>query len=175
MNQLRHFLSRGGMARQCLMCIVFTVLLVRALLSSVVMLDPDAPTGSFGLVMCSGQGPLFSRAGMTMDAMPSMSSTMVTSMAKSIPGMAMSPRTVPAASSKGASASDNQESVGNDDSGSLCAFSAAFFAVIASIAIAWLFFGMVSPTRSWALPRIVAPRCLAPFQRPRTRAPPLFI
>lgn len=162
MNRLRHFLPQGGMARRCILFVIFTVLLSRALLSSNVMLDIDAPAGSFGLVMCSGHGPIFAAErsiavdSMRMGGDPPM------------PGMAMSPMlSMPEDMPPAVESMDS-------DKDRLCPFSAAFLSVIASVAFLSLFLGFLLANRSWSVSKTSVWVRHVPHCRPRARAPPVF-
>lgn len=163
MNRLRHFLSQGGMAKRCVLFVVFTVLLSRALLSSNVMLDIEAPAGSFGLVMCSGHGPVF-----PIEHGPAVVEGMHMEGDPATPGMAMSAVL--------STIGDTPPAAGpmDSDKDRLCPFSAVFLSVIASVAFLSLFIGFVIANRSWSVSGTSLPVRYIPHCRPRARAPPIF-
>jgi hypothetical protein len=165
MNELRHFLSRGTLTARCLFFVVFAVLMSRALLSSVVMLDADAPVGSFGLVICSGHGPMFPNA---IDKSSPVAMQMDSGMMMDMPGMAMPSTSDKTSQQHGAM--DEQP-----DSNSLCPFSAAFLTAITVTAFVSLILFLIVVTLSWAPPAIASFVASSPHRRPRTRAPPFPI
>jgi len=183
MNAIRQFLLRDSWLRQGLLCLVFALLLLRALLSSAVMLDPDAPEGSYGLVICSGFGPLFpvaatgggqaapammgsgSMGGMAMPGMPEMHA--------SHHGTAAVKPVV----SGDASVADIGTHMGDQDasdSGGVCPFSAAFLTAIVSLFVVSLFLGVVTSGRSWRNVGPISYLSLTRFGRPLSRGPPAF-
>ena len=139
----------------------------RALLSSVVMLDADAPVGSFGLVMCSGHGPMFSGNPAERSAVP-MQMQMDTGMQMAMHGMAM-------ASSSDATKPPHSAMGEQSDPNSLCAFSAAFLTAITVAAVFSLLVFLIIIGQSWTSSQIIAFIALSPHRRPRTRAPPVLV
>lgn len=164
MNRIRILLRRDGAIRRGLLLVVFAVLLSRALLSSVVMLDPLAPAGSFGLVMCSGQGALFGNG--TPGAHASPMSGM---------DMDMGPADM-------AGASDHASLAGAVDHDGLsdgavnhgpCPFSAALSLGIVALACAALFLLLpASASPAWPTARLRRRARVDAYARPAARAPP---
>jgi hypothetical protein len=175
---------------------VFTVLVSRALLSSAVMLDADGPEGSYGLVMCSGSGPMFPDMAGAMNADPHVPDAlsgmqmgdhgaMSGMVMPSAMSMVMSPTTSPVMSTtmsgmvmpNPAHADDTAPmpmgSMGSDKD-NLCPFSAAFLTAIASVVFLSLFIGVIIANRSWSTTGITIAIRIVSHARPRARAPPIF-
>jgi hypothetical protein len=145
--------------RHALLAMVFGVLLARALLSSIVMIDPDHDAGGAVLMLCSGHGVMLVTPSMhDDDAMHAM------------PGMDMSD-TSDMATPMGHAHSDAGVM---SHSGDLCAFSAALATALAGIVILVFLFAPLRLRASWRLPRSAPIRALLLHFRPPTRAPPLF-
>ncbi|AMV48241.1 hypothetical protein [Paraburkholderia caribensis] len=167
MYPLRHFLLRGGVASRSLFLLAFTVLFARALLPGVVMLGFGAPQASFGLVMCSGHGPMFAHD----QAMTDMGD---------MGGMDMSSAPMPGMDMSSAMKMDDHPSMlghssAMGDMGDLCPFSAAFIVACFGIALACLLFTLAAIARVW---RVVLARTVflpSLYFRPLSRAPPVLI
>jgi hypothetical protein len=163
------------------------------------MLDADGPEGSYGLVMCSGSGPMFpdmaapvatnadishhpdAMSGMQMSDHGAMSDMVM----PSAMSMVMSPTTSPVMSTTmsgmvmpdPAHADDTAPmpmgSMGSDKD-NLCPFSAAFLTAIASVVFLSLFIGVIIANRSWSTTGVTIAIRLLSHARPRARAPPIF-
>ncbi len=165
MNALRHFLRRGGVATHVLWGLILVVLLARALISSAVMLDPDAPDAGT-VVLCSGHGPLV--------------------LGTAAPGAADFAAGAPITPANDAfalvdalthhaghgDASHSSGSSGTSGGGELCPFGAALFTALAASLLLVLLFPAAFARQDW--PRRVV--CAALRQtigdRPPSRAPP---
>ncbi|WP_146122829.1 DUF2946 family protein [Burkholderia multivorans] len=159
MNAFRRFLLRGGMANRAWLLVAFAVLLVRALLPGVVMLDPvSVAQGDFALVMCSGHGPMFAHDDGAMSAMPD-----------SMPGMDMSHMPM---SGMSGSPVHNHDSMAGDDG--LCPFSAALVVACVGIGFAVVLFTLTRATQSWRAVSTRSPARPPIHFRPLSRAPPRF-
>jgi len=179
MNAIRHFLLRNSCFRRGLFFLVFGLLLLRALLSGTVMLDPDAPEGSYGLVICSGFGPMFPAtptSGVFAAAMASMSTGDMV-----MPAMRAAQRdsaaVKPATSSDALPVSTGGHAGGQDpsDSGGLCPFSAAFFMAIFSLLIVSLLLSVLTSKRVWRNAGPIVYQSLMRFGRPLSRGPPAYV
>jgi len=177
MNAIRHFLLRDSWLKRGLFCLVFAVLLLRALLSGTVMLDPDAPEGSFGLVLCSGFGPMFPVAATGSENLALPMGVMSTG-GMVMPGMhdghhdAASVKSVVSTEALPADTGRHMSDQDPSDSGSLCPFSAAFLTAIVSLFIVSLFLGVVTSGRFWRNAGPVNYLSLIRFGRPLSRGPP---
>jgi hypothetical protein len=158
MTALRHLIRRGGAMRHALLAMVFGVLLARALLSSIVMIDPDHDAGGAVLMLCSGHGVMLVTPSMHDDAMQAM------------PGMDMSDASDMAMPMDHA----HDDAGAMSHTGDLCAFSAALATALASIVVLFFLFAPLRLRESWRLPRSAPIRALLLHFRPPTRAPPLF-
>ncbi|AOJ33553.1 hypothetical protein [Burkholderia metallica] len=160
MNALRRFLLRQGVARQLLWGVLLVTLLSRALMSGAVMLDPDGPdTGS--VVLCSGRGPLLLDVAALAARFEAGSPITPANDAFALAG----------ALKHDAHAGKAASSSGDDG---LCAFGAALFTALASVALLALLFPAAAPQRfriQFDIPRVV--RSVLD-DRPPCRAPPLF-
>ncbi len=145
--------------RHALLAMVFGVLLARALLSSIVMIDPDHDAGGAVLMLCSGHGVMLVAPSMhDDDAMQAM------------PGMDMSD-----ASDMAMPMDHKHDDAGAiSHTGDLCAFSGALATALASIVVLFFLFAPLRLRESWRLPRSAPIRALLLHFRPPTRAPPLF-
>ncbi|MGF6634878.1 hypothetical protein [Paraburkholderia sp. 35.1] len=125
------------------------------------MLDPEAPSGSFGLALCTGHGPLVLPQGSNLSAMS---------------GVMAMPDVSGLSDARDISASGDAHNPLSDsrDTHSLCSFSAAFLSAIASIFALSVLFGIIVTTPFWfapnqnGLPQFLLLRC------PGARAPPAF-
>lgn len=205
MNPFHPLLSRDRLARRCLYGLILAVLFARALLSGTVMVDPDAAAGSFGLVICSGQGPMFSN--MTMGT-PSprvqgdRNEREDVAHGRPMATMAM-PMSMPAAAAHGRAREKTQPSVAHDaptpqhvhigiqgpmidhhvggsvgtDSGSagICAFSAAFLIAIAALFVFTLFLISITVERFRHSPGDRHLAIPTAHSRPLSRAPPALL
>ncbi|WP_347557637.1 hypothetical protein [Robbsia sp. KACC 23696] len=150
------------------------ILLCRGLLSGAVMFDMDAPAGDFGLVMCSGYGPMFpaadgSRAERQADAGMSMDMSMP------MP-MPMTDHATIDQDKTGAVSSvmpDGMPMHATADANDICAFSAALLLGIGALFVVLLLVGALSTVRRLRIRyvRIVA-GAPSPFALPLSRAPP---
>jgi len=165
MNAFRRFLLRGGIAGRISFVAAFAVLLARALLPGVVMLDSaSASEGGIALVMCSGHGPMFTRAPNLMenmaDTMPDMDMSHMAGMMQD--DMDMSHM----------SSSQAHGSMAGDDG--LCPFSAALVVACAALALSAILFSLKGVTQWWS-PILARPLVRpSPHARPLSRAPPAF-
>jgi len=143
------------------------------------MLDPDAPEGSYGLVICSGFGPMFPAAptsgGHLAASMGSMSmSGMV--MLGAHTGLHDTAAVKPVVSSDAlpASAGGHMGDQDATDSGGLCPFSVAFLTAIVSLFIVSLFLGVVTSGGFWPNVSRISHPSLTRFCRPLSRGPPAY-
>jgi hypothetical protein len=172
MNRIRHHFLRHGFAGRSAMMIVFAVLLFRALLSSAVMFDPDAPANSFGLVLCSGHGPLMlhdEAPGTGPDAMLSGMSGMMAMPDHALPGNAAGIMHTPTHSHSHA---DGSTADGDDNS--ICPFSAVFLSAICTLLVLPILFGLVTSPRVWVTRTLRAPVKRLSCRPPPSHAPPRF-
>jgi hypothetical protein len=156
MNALRHFLLRGGLARQLIWGGLLIVLLSRALMSGAVMLDPDGPDAG-SVVLCSGRGPLILDAAALTARFDARAPITPANDARALADtLTHAGKAAPA-----------------DHEAGLCAFSAALFAALASFALLVLLFPAAAPRRVPLPPAPRPPARSARDERPPSRAPPL--
>jgi len=131
------------------------------------MLDPHAPAGSFGMVMCSGHGPMFDDMPHQMDIDSSVSMQMPMNMDMSMGDMAMP-------GMHHADTTGHMHGGDSSDSNNLCSFSAVF-SLGTAIALFLLLFVAVICHARMTLPRYRAPFFAFSLRlRPLGQAPPTF-
>jgi hypothetical protein len=159
MNALRHFLLRGGVARQLMWGVLLIVLLSRALMSGAVMLDPDGPDAG-AVVLCSGRGPLILDAAALAARFDASAPITPANDARALINSLTHP-------------SHEGPSTAAEHGAGLCAFSAALFAALASFVLLVLLFPAASARRFRIPPDTPPPARSTLDDRPPSRAPPL--
>ncbi|KFG93393.1 hypothetical protein GQ56_0131995 [Burkholderia paludis] len=133
MNALRRFLLGSGAARQLLWSFLLVTVLSRALISGAVMLDPDGPDAG-SVVLCSGRGPLI----VNVAALA----------ARFDAGAPITPANDALALADTLRHDAHGEPAPSSGSGDgLCAFGAALFTALASVALLVLLFPAAAPRR----------------------------
>ena len=162
------------------------IILARGLLSNVVMFDANAPSGSFGLVICSGYGPMFA----TTSAQPQATTDGLAHAqpgghmsVMAMPGMNMPmPSSASSASSDGTNANshasdDGHGSMNMDDSmqggSAICPFSAALFAAVFTVIVFLLLATDTVRRVRVRRRRTIRVVTTTPYRLPPSRAPPL--
>lgn len=131
--------------------IALAIILIRALLSNVVMFDAHAPDGSFGLVICSGHGPMFPIASPMNESIANRPTYAKLGSADigEMGNMAMDamPMSSPSPSDTSASHTSSVSTISSDlhgtmdmadsqqDSDAICAFSAVLFAALVTAVV----------------------------------------
>lgn len=158
------------------------VMLCRGLLCGAVMFDMNAPAGSFGLVICSGFGPMFPATAKDpndhLPPMPDDRAASHTDMAMDM-SMPMPMSTVTSTDSDRSSTlipgamSDSMPMHGTTSVSNICAFSAALLTGIGALFVALLLM-VALPTIRRVRNRFVRVviRTPLPFSLPLSRAPP---
>jgi hypothetical protein len=157
-NTLCRILTRAGRAREGMLYLGLALLFARALLPGAVMFDADESTGDFGLVICSGHGPMFVRGVM--------------------PAAEMSVMTGIGASSWLAVPMDSRSSTGHrpsagDDNG-VCPFGAALSIACVGAILILLLVAETLAKCVWPASTARGRARKAPRTRPPSRAPPYF-
>ncbi|MBN3786774.1 hypothetical protein [Burkholderia sp. Ac-20353] len=161
MNALRHFLLRGGVAKQLLWGLILVVSLSRALMSGAVMLDPDAPD-SGTVVLCSGHGPLVLGVTALMAGFESRSS------------VAPANDVLALADALTHGTPHDGKPMSSDHGAGICAFSAALFAALTPLVLFFLLFRAAVARRLRIPPVCCSVARSALDDLPPSRAPPLF-
>jgi len=164
------------------------IILIRGLLSNVVMFDVHSFDGGFGLVMCSGSGPIFPAINMAKMSSEDAGTNGDAQFGK-MPGMLMddmsmsSPTSFHASdsntSSKDFASSGHQNSMNmggpTQGDGAICPFSAALFAATITLVV-FVFFSVTSVRRKrFRQGRHTIVAFVTPYRLALTRAPPLFL
>lgn len=155
MGTLRRLLFNDNCRRRATL-LLLALFFCRALVSNALMLDPGAPSGSFGLAICSGHGPLsfasFSASGRADAASIGMARISLHHHADDA----------------GSNSGDQQTSPD-----SICPFSATLFAAIFALAIGFVLF-FLRPFSIAPWPRRSREPChrQAGNRPPEARAPP---
>jgi hypothetical protein len=141
------------------MLLVFTVLFARAILPSAVMVTGDASAATFGLVICSGHGPLFVsyRGDKLLFSSSKTSKTGISGLLDIASHDSETPH--------------HSSSMVDDG---VCPFSAALTVACIGLAIVCILREAIETTRSWCF-RVERPVvCSAAHFNPPSRAPPVF-
>jgi hypothetical protein len=165
------------------------ILLCRGLLSGAVMFDMHAPVGSFGLVICSGFGPMFPsidarNAAQNDDAMADQVDMRAHDTGMTMSGMTMdsamadtmSDASLPRDTSAPDTMSGGMPMHATADANDICAFSAALLLGVSALVVVVLLLGTLPIVRR------LRTRCarvlhypLRPFALPLSRAPPAAV
>lgn len=161
-NHILRRVIRSGLGGRISQWLVIAILLARALVSVNAMVDMEAAKqGHFTLVLCSGHGPMFSRAAFPMLGITG--SHMHHEMGIAMPKSA---------------GDKSQPKPGADDSmpadGGFCPFSSSLVVAYVALALCIALLALLA-SRHLRRARVDQPPwLLLPYSRPLTRAPPSF-